>query len=482
MSLYFERYLKVVSACGPAARFLLEVIVGVPERRHKPRQTLSVKSLAKTLDLDETVVSGGLSELVAVGVLERLIAPRGGQVGRGKVTYGLCPGNEAWLADHTYPQHAQLLQALFSGADMAFSVLGRELRRAEPDEPGEDEAAAKPKKGKHLLSGGRGRLSIRNRLLFAVLLSRSDQFGEVQIGVPRLAELTGMKPEQVKTRLDRLMMLGLIRRHIPGLSSKVFASGRVESTYFLNIDALTPQGAIVVHITYDREGKSFTHADKLRGECLKVRRGNLAELDSPGCLIRLLDGQPNRVFALFQYRIYRYASHLLSHHWQKLALGKPIEDAELKAWIERDFVKTPKPALGSEIAPELEARTYGEAASGLKDGVGGEAWQTCARIYEWAMEVACEYRARFGQASLVSFEVADIRILPAMSDIGYKGITILLQPALTGLGHFSILVENAREEVEFASVTDETQLHLQSRIDFGLASLPHKVKRALGLK
>ncbi|HBO9053372.1 TPA: hypothetical protein L5D50_000833 [Pseudomonas aeruginosa] len=495
MALYFERFLKVVSACGPDARFLLEAIIAGPEQRHEPWQDLSVKSFAKHLRLDETVVSAALRELVAAGVLERCVSPRNGLRGRGKVTYALCLGNDPELADRTYPQHAELLQALFSKADMAFAVLGSELDRAakrgelneskkskESETSAEEQAAAEPNGGKHQLSGGRGRLSTRNRLLFAVLLSRSDRFGEVQVGLPELAKFTGMHPEQVKTRLARLMMLGLIRRHIPGLSSKVFASGRIESTYFLNVDALAPQVAIAVHITHDWEGRRFTHADVLYGDCSNAVEGQLNGLETPASLLRLLMGQPRKVFFLFQHLLCRYASHLLSRHWQKLALDKPIEDAELRAWIERDFIKAPKPALASEIEPELKAGRGGEAVSDLKDGMDGEARQICTCIYALAMEIAREYRARFGQADWVEFEAADIRILPAMSDLGYRVITILYQPALGGVGRFSVLHEVERGAVAIGPKTNETELALQKRLDFGLASLPRRVRRALGLQ
>ena len=482
MALYFERVSTVVSACGPDARFLLEVIIAGSEHSHEQWQGLSVKSLAKHLRLDEAVVSAALSELVDAGVLERYVARRNGLRGRGKITYGLCLGNEPKLADCTYPHHAELLQALFSGADMVFAVLGSELCKSKKSrEFGEEAAIARPAKGKRQLLGGRGRLSIRNRLLFAVLLSRSDQFGEVQVGLPELAKLTGMQPEQVKTRLVRLMMLGLIRRHIPGLSSKVFAAGRIESSYFLNIDAVAPQGVIAVHITHDWEGKAYTHADVLRGDCKNARAGQLHGIETPASLLRLLMGQPGKVFFLFQHLLCRYASHLLSQHWQKLASDKPIEDAELRAWIERDFIKPPKHAQASGIDPEQETERGGATASDLKDGAGGEAGQTCACIYALAIEIAHEYRARFGQADWVDFEAADIRIIPNMSYFGYRVITILFQPTLVGLGRFSVLNEVRRGVVNIGPEVSETEFDLQLRLDFGLICLPLKARKTLGL-
>lgn len=489
MALYFESFSKMVSTCGPDARFLLEVIIAGPEHSYEQWQDLSVKLLAKHLRLDESVISAALSELVAAAVLKRCVAPRDGLKGRGRVTYGLCLGDDPKLMDRAYPQHAELLQVLFSGADMVFAVLGSEQGRtgelgdSRKSEEFSDEASiAKPTKGKHQLLGGRGRLSIRNRLLFAVLLSRSDRFGEAQVGLPELAKLTGMQSEQVKNRLARLMMLGLIRRHISGLSSKIFDSGRIESTYFLNIDAVARQGAIAVHITHDIEGKRFTHADVLLGDSRNAAQGQRSGIETPVSLLRLLAGQPPKVFFLLQHLLCRYASHLLSRHWQKLASEKQIEDAELRAWIEKDFIKAPKSAQARKVDIEPEAGICGEAASHLRDSMGREAKEACAHIYVCAMEIARDYRARFGQANWVDFEAAHIRILPIMSDIGYRAITILFQPTLVGLGRFSVLREVGRGMADIGPQANETEFDLQRRLDFGLVCLPRNVRKALGLQ
>ncbi|BCR23434.1 hypothetical protein KAM429_41310 [Aquipseudomonas alcaligenes] len=438
--------------------------------------------------MSERVVSAALNELVEAGALERDAPSRVGSGGRASVAYKLSSCHVDALEDGFYPQHAELLQVLFSGADMVFPVLGREPDEGdEQDEQGEQDekdekgggkmAAAKPKKKRHPPPGGRGRLSIRNRLLFAVLLSRSDQFGEVQIGFPELAQLTGMKPTQVKNRLFRLMHLGLIRRYVAGLSSKVFALRKVNSTYFLNIDALGPQGSIAIHIARDPEAKRFIHADLLQGDCAKAMRGETDGVRTPSSLLQLLAGQEWGVFSLFQHLLSRYASHLLSRHWQDLGSGVQIEDAELMASIKKDFIREPQPGAVSETDIESEEGASSEATSKLKDGVGGDAEQTCECIYSMAIDIAREYRARFCQANWVDFESADIRILPAKRRTGYRAITLMFRPALVDLPRFSVFLEGPRESSEIWSANDETEITLKSRLMFGLATLPPKARK-----
>ncbi|MGI0549950.1 hypothetical protein ACRCPE_04660 [Pseudomonas aeruginosa] len=497
MTLIFESLLEDGFSCSPDARFMLEVIARDSGYWREPANELSVKPFSKKLHVAERVVSAALNELVEAGALERDAPSRVGSGGRASVAYKLSSCHVDALEDGFYPQHAELLQVLFSGADMVFPVLGREPDEGdeqdeedeedeedEQDEQGEQDekggekmAAAKPKKKRHPPPGGRGRLSIRNRLLFAVLLSRSDQFGEVQIGFPELAQLTGMKPTQVKNRLFRLMHLGLIRRYVAGLSSKVFALRKVNSTYFLNIDALGPQGSIAIHIARDPEAKRFIHADLLQGDCAKAMRGESGGVRTPSSLLQLLAGQEWGVFSLFQHLLSRYASHLLSRHWQDLGSGVQIEDAELMASIKKDFIREPQPGAVSETDIGSGEGASSEATSKLKDGVGGDAEQTCECIYSMAIDIAREYRARFCQANWVDFESADIRILPAKRRTGYRAITLMFRPALVDLPRFSVFLEGPRESLEIWSANDEAEITLKSRLKFGLATLPPKARK-----
>lgn len=477
MPLYFERFPKVVYACGPDARFLLEVIVAGPEHRHEPWQELSVKSLAQHLRLDETVVSAALSELVAAGVLERVVGPRDGSRGRGRVTYGLC--NEPEQADCMYPQHAELLQTLFSKADLAFAVLGRELGRAskpgelgESRESGKKGAAAKleqdkqePEQGKHQLAGGRGRLSVRNRLLFAVLLSRSDRFGEVQISVSELALCVGMPAERVKNRLARLMDVGLIRRCVPGLSSLIFKAGRISSTYFLNLEILGAGGAIAVHVDSRREEKRRTHMDFLCGSVSHFAgTGRFRDLKAPRSVLLFLRGERPEVFSLLQHLINGYASHLLSRHWDALGSEALVEDPEVVGLIKSCF-RCPSSGLGP----------------------GGSFNEVCEYFYSLAIDVAREYRGRFGQTNWVGLASVDVRILPAAENRGHEAITVLLRsdPRRSGdvavlqeLGKFNVLEDEGLECVTICPERSEADLSLRRRWEYGLITLPGAVTKA----
>ncbi|HBO4735702.1 TPA: hypothetical protein L4V02_001440 [Pseudomonas aeruginosa] len=362
---------------------------------------------------------------------------------------------DALVGDDSYPQHAELLQALFSGADMVFPVLGREPD--EQDEPGEEVvAAAEPKKGRRQPPGSRGRLSIRNRLLFAVLLSRSDQFGEVQISLSELARCVGMRPEQVKNRLVRLMAVGLIRRYVPGLASLIFKAGRVSSTYFLNLDILGARGAIAVHVDPDREEKRRTHVDHLCGSVSYFASGGRARnLKVPRSVLYFLKGERQEVFPLLQHLINGYASRVLSRHWDALGSEASVEDSELMRLIKSGF-RCP--------------------AAGL--GPNGSLNEVYEYFYSLAIDVAREYRGRFVQADWVDFTSVEVRILPTVDERGYEAITVMFRPTPTGLANFTTLEDKALGGLTVAPARSEADLSLRERWEFGLVTLPDKMTRA----
>ncbi|MGU1385348.1 hypothetical protein ACSEQ0_24420 [Pseudomonas aeruginosa] len=328
MTLIFESLLEDNFSCSPDARFMLEVIARDSGYWREPANELSVKPFSKKLHVAERVVSAALNELVEAGALERDAPSRVGSGGRASVAYKLSSCHVDALEDGFYPQHAELLQALFSGEDMAFAVLG--VGPGKPDKRSEKGTSVELEERKHLPPGGRGRLSTRNRLIFAVLLSRSDQFGEVRISLTEIARCVGMRPEQVKNRLARLMAVGLIRRYVPGLASLIFKAGRVSSTYFLNLEILGAGGAIAVHVDSRREEKRRTHMDLLYGSVSYFAgTGRFRNLKAPRSVLLFLRGERSEVFPLLQHLINGYASHLLSRHWDALGSEALVEDPEV---------------------------------------------------------------------------------------------------------------------------------------------------------
>lgn len=467
MSLCLDSLLGGDSPCGPDARFLLEAMAVGLGHVHDPSHEFGVKAFAKLLHLEERVVANAFSELINAGVMDRHVTPRVGRGGRASVSFKLSQ-QAAELLDaisQPYLHHSELLSALFSGSDFVLPVLVGKSQEEEQTEEQADESGVE--RGARQPPEATGRLSIRNRLLFAALLSRSDRFGEVQVSHPELALCTGMTAEKVKNRLHRLMSLGLIRRHVPGLSSSIFVAGRVSSTYFLNVDVLKSQGAIAVHIAHDLRAKSFRHADRLRAEVLAHdKKTGLIEVTTPATVLCFFSGQKRAVFAQLQLLLGRYASRLLSLYWQSLVEEAPIEDAELRRRIKADL-RRPESAGKGEMAI----------------GPGGEACidfdQVCGYVYSLAVEVAREYRARFGQADWVGFSDAEIRILPTADDLGYRSITIMLRPAFVGLGSFTVFHETIPGVPNIWPAKGEAELDLRNRLDFGLVTLPPRARKAL---
>lgn len=459
MALYVDSLLGKRSQCGADARFLLEVMALGLGHSLGSSQEFEVKALAKLLHVDERVVSSAFSELVNAGVLNRHVTPRVGRGGRASVSFKLSQQAAELLGaiSQPYRHHSELLRALFSGSDFVLPVL---VGKSQADESGVERGARQPLKAT-------GRLSIRNRLLLAALLSRSDRFGEVQVSHPELALCTGMTAEKVKNRLHRLMSLGLIRRHVPGLSSSIFVAGRVSSTYFLNIDVLKSQGAIAVHIAHDLEATSFSHADRLHAEVRSNDKKNgLIKLTAPVSVLRFFSGQKRAVFTQLQHLLNRYASRLLTLYWQSLIDEAPVDDVELRGQVNADL-RRPEPAGKCEVAvgPRREACV--------------DFGQVCEYVYSLAVEVAREYRARFGQADWVVFSDAEIRILPTADDLGYRAITIMIRPALMGLNRFAVLHETTPGVSNIWPAKGEAELDLRNRLDFGLVTLPLRARKAL---
>lgn len=448
--LHIDEISADLAACGAPARFLLEAMACSALRDDAERSACSAKTLAKRLHVSEKSVNDALAELVHVGAVSRLSKISGR--GRPAITYELGARfvKSLSLGDVSYGEHAEVLKQLFSGDDMVVAALGQESKkRGERLNVSEGERAKPP--------GGRGRLSTPNRLLFAVLLYRADKFGVVQIGFPELRRYTGMDSAQLKHRIHRLMSLGLIRRQVPGLSSSIFAAGRVSSTYFLNLGnpvfKAADAGAVFVHLAHSWDDKDTSHADVLRYDVNEhVKKLGLRSVETPPSVIHFLAGQRRAVFVVLQLMLYRYAAYLLSHHWNKLVAGKGLADSKLWGMIEEDFRQPP--------------------SDDIDDGLSMHDWdQVCGHFYKLAMEVACEFRSRFSQANWIDFSTVDVCILPTADDLGYKAITLMLRPAPSHLDRFAVLQERRLGDVELLSFKDEAELPLQNRFDFGLVAL-----------
>ncbi len=439
-----------LSSCGASARFLFWAMACAALYDDAGGLARSAKVLAKQFHISEKSVNVALAELAYVGAVSRLSKISGR--GRPAVTYALLPQFVKSLSagNIAFGDHAELLKQLFSGDDMVVGAQG-----AEPQQ--RDEPFEAPDVVRSNSLGRRGRLSSPNRLLFAVLLYRSDRFGVVQIGFPELSRYTGMDATQLKHRVRRLMNLGLIRQQIPGLSSSIFSSGRISSTYFLNLNSPVLKAtdiSVVVHLAHNWDGKDANHANVVRYDVNDhVKSLGLRSIETPLGVIRFLAGQRRAVFVVLQLMLYRYATHLLSGHWNLLATEKVPADTRLWGMIEECFRQPPSGGCDGELSRHD--------------------WdQVCGYFYKLAVEIACEFRSRFDQSNWIDFDSVNVCILPTADDLGYKAITLMLRPAPSHLDRFAVFQERRLGDVKRLPYKDEAELPVQNRFDFGLAGSP----------
>lgn len=451
MSLHIQPLMHKLTDCGPDTRFILETILR--SGWHDPQSPLTGSLFSKHFHVAARVVSGSLAELATVGVLERLESEPGGK-GRPKISYQI--SSQALVAIHKKQDpcslHEDHLNRLFSEADIPVALLGRHPQHRR-------ERAATTKLGKPAPPGARNRLSICNRMLVGALLASADRFGVVStLSNLDLRQLTGLNSESLSHRLKRLAGLGLIRCYMPGLSSSVFSAGKVNSSYFLNLNhagfELVRSYAVVAHVARDKQARIINHAEALRRDALAGSQSVSKKLyDTPMAVIRFLARQEHAVFDVLQVRLLCYASELLSRHWLDLDTLRHVDADWLREKIANDFRKP--------LNPDMD---QGEADREWQVIIG----HFCMLVFE----IAGDYRSRFGQANWIGYHWGSLSILPVLQDAGYWIITLLLQPLPIDLSECTVLVEERRGIVNPESWSSEADMPLMQRIQCGLATRP----------
>ncbi|OKA19234.1 hypothetical protein BOH74_18845 [Pseudomonas versuta] len=466
MKLFSQLFTASLEGAGPETRFVFELLAAGAASAAGNAEGYKVKALAVQFRLSQKLVSDALGDLVRLGMVLR---QRGSPEGKGRpaITYSLSPLVVLTLkaSGSVYGVHGELLQCLFSGVHIGMEVPGCQ--------PSTDKERQKvTKTGRPAPPGASKQLSACNRLLFATLLTRADHCGVVSgLGGPELRKLTGFDEASLKHRLRRLMDLGLIRRYVPGVSSSIFAKSKVSSTYFLNLNhpgfELKGNCAVMVHLAWNPEDKSYTHADDLRIDVIRYERQfEYSEPVTPISVIRFLVGQRPRVYSVLQIMLYRYASLLLSHHWRALLPGAHLWDDGLYEMIKLDFRK---PVL----------KVVGEGATSEQDRLDAEWVEIIEHFYKLTHDIAHEFRSRFGQASFLQFASAHMSLLPAADDLGYKVISMVARLSPVGSKEFVWLEEERPGVVSLRPQKSESEVYLENRYDFGLLTQP---KRRAGKK
>lgn len=453
MSLKIQAVLDRLTGCEPEARFILEAIARDSSLGRCEGEYIRSKLLAKQLHMVEGTVTAALGELVAAGLVERIESASTGK-GRPKVSYQVAPQSlvlpEGQQCSHAL--HSEHMQRLFSEADIPAEISGAQPKPRK-------ESAIVTKHGKPAPPGARSRLSICNRLLLGALLANADQFGVV-VGLSNLElrQLTGLDSESLSHRLQRLRGLGLIRSYVPGVTSSVFRTKKVSSTYFLNLNhpgyGLCEVGAVLVHWLPQSKVRNDTF-DVLWRDVLGFRSSlpPLNRPETPKTVLHFLARERRPVFDVLRLMLYRCASELLSRHWDDLARDGEGDYDWLHDRIEADL-QPPAGYGGAGVEP---------------DG----AWrEILSHFYKLAVEIAQAYRARFGVANWIGFDLAQLCILPVLQSEGDEVIALLLQPRPTEASICAILREDSRGDVNPEHWGAETEVPLDYRLYCGLLTPP----------
>ncbi|MFG9513531.1 hypothetical protein ACEP4G_29325 [Pseudomonas aeruginosa] len=464
MSLKIKAILSGLAGCKSEARFILEAAARDSSLGRDEGRYIRSKLLAKQLRMVEGTVTAALGELVAAGLMERIESATTGK-GRPRVSYRIAPQPLALMAD---PQcglsvHSEYLQRLFSGADIPAEILGSKPKPRK-------QRAVVTKDGNPAPPGARSRLSICNRLLLGALLADADKFGVVEgLSSQELMQLTGLYSESLNHRLRRLRGLGLIRSYVPGVTSSVFRTKKVSSTYFLNLNhtgyGLGEVGAILVHWLPQSRVRSDPF-DVLWRDVLGFRSSqrplNLPE--TPEAVLRFLAQQRRPVFDALRLMFYRCASELLSRHWFDLADDNAGSYEWLRDRIEADL----QPPAGHEDG-DGEAKGGGEDRGAEPD----TAWQQIiSHFCKLVVEIAQAYRSRFGAANWIGFDQAQLCILPVLEAEGGNVIALLMQPRPIEVSTCTILRESLRGDLIPESCGAESEVPLGDRFSYGLLTPP----------
>ena len=439
------------SECGPDARFVLEAMaLGVSRGDGDGRKRYSSKALAKWLRVSEKLASDALAELVAIGAVERVSTISG--AGRPSITYEIPPSKADAVKEQYdfYGMNTTIIEQLFSGAEILTGKLGALVKTI-------TETATLTKAGKPTPPGARSRLSAANRLLLGALLSRADRFGAVYgLGSSELMRLTGLDNESLKHRLKRLGALGLIRSYVPGASSVVFRVKKVPSIYFLNLDhpgfGWQRRCGVLVHISA-RDEKRISFAEILMSKSPAVGYAGSMERDEKKQIVaHFLRGQEDEVFDLLEVVLFRYASELLQRFWYELGVDRPIDTAGLHEQIFDDLQKPP-----SEESTKVEA---------------DHRWDTIISFFvRLVVDIAKDYRTRFGQASWIEYSPENLSILPVKQKTGQIIIAVVLVPVPRGIAACTVLRETRLGVAEIRDeYWSESEMPLERRVQCGLAS------------
>lgn len=437
-----EIFREEVADCSPDARFLLEVMAMQWGRGDRSVHRWTVSSLSKLLHSPLKAVRKALLELVDRGLVQ-LSTESSFSRGRPAHEYALGEVIQKWFESNSvdYGHHQDRMAALFSGAGFSVGVVGSEAQVPKLQEPerGRKEFPVAPE----------GFLSIRNKLLLGTLLSGADRFGCVRdLPTKKLQQLTGMNSDRVKHRLGRLVSLGLIRTIVPGVSSPIFRSGRLASSFYLNLNhpgfGLAPANAIWMSFTggddrfgaFDRLEADLHDLRIQRERCVRAGRKDLlvyvwGRYSTPEAVLRYLLNERAPALLALRVSFYRHAAGLLDEFQAgKIVLSEQRQSKMVAALqAELSELDVDDPVEPEHLPPGLLAEAT-EAESEFATRKAAILEHFCSVI----VLIANAYQDRLSTARLTLSDLG-VCILPVSDSLGSvrdDSIAVLFDGALKG--------------------------------------------------
>lgn len=426
----FSRLLRNRSiGLSPEAKFfLLRFLQEEQKQQVEPLAALDVRKISKRIGVTPKVAALAIDQLVSLGLLAKQSKLR--QLGRPSSEYR---------------------------CDTA------EIEKALGDPQGDSRQEARIAK---LLSGAVGqegrRLMYANRLLLAVLVANADDFGVVRgLGWKALSELTGLPRAALRQRLEGLLDQGYLRAVVPGATGTALFK-KAKSEYMLNLEHPLLRigkepGVLVVRTTFSRHADDYP-ARQILNAVMKVGGSPCVSVGLERYDVGELFGEANPLYLtpILQASIDRYASYLLSEHFDALG-GFGGAFSGLRDRVLKDFSGSDS----EEGAPEAEIQ---------EDMIR----LLCAQAVAWALDI----RAALVRADNLLDEGPFTFCLlpPSKRDHALRGRKEPLALAMLVSAHDGALKHGCRVRDLLAGVerdlVSDDELPMAERYSYGLMTRP----------
>ncbi|AIL61192.1 hypothetical protein [Pseudomonas alkylphenolica] len=259
-------------------------------------------------------------------------------------------------------------------------------------------------------------LSRSNRLLLAVLSAHADRFGVVNsLGNVELCRLTGLEQISLKQRIKKLVEMGFIRRHVPGVASPIYAE-KLKSSYVLNLNHRqitlgTDKIGFVVHECADEWaddvryiGDVWFDLERWRNSATK-HKYSLPELSTPASVLRLFRRAPKHAIEQLQFFLSGCVTDLLARHWEQLDVAKSDFFLGVRGNISAFFRKPMRDVEDASSLDETEIIDF---------------------LWEMTIQFARVCKVRFSRIDGLAWSSLNFRLLPSDLRLGYSCLGMLL--------------------------------------------------------